>query len=74
MVGITLSPEQIASILKHEDEPRSTQTGRIRFYDKEMRCASRGCSSPTYIKLDGIEYCMMHIILKCNELLGDTND
>jgi hypothetical protein len=72
MGGVALSPDFIKTLLKQEDGPRSNQTGRIRFYDKEMRCTSRGCSSPTYICLDRIPLCMMHVILKCNELLGDV--
>jgi len=75
MVGIKeLSLDEIQKLIKIDDGPRSNQTGRIRFYDKEMRCVERGCSSPTYICLDRIPRCMMHIILKCNELLPELQE
>src|SRR5262245_39516710 len=48
----------------------------IQWFDTEMRCAERGCSAPTYIKLEGIPRCIMHTIYRCNELLkrGGDND
>jgi hypothetical protein len=45
------------------------QYGPLRWYDKEMRCASRGCSSPTYCKVQGIPYCTMHSLRRLNEML-----
>jgi hypothetical protein len=45
------------------------QEGPFKFYDKEMRCLSRRCGSPTYYKLQGVPYCSKHIILKMNEML-----
>lgn len=45
------------------------QEGPFRFFDREMRCASRGCSSPTHYKLQGIAYCSKHCLLKMNEML-----
>lgn len=34
-----------------------------------------GCHSPTYYKLDGIAYCMVHILMKLNvELSKEVND
>lgn len=49
--------------------PAPEQFGPLRWYDKEMRCASRGCGSPTYCKLKGIPYCIMHSLKLMNELL-----
>jgi hypothetical protein len=49
--------------------PRPEQYGPVRWYDKTLRCASRGCSSPTYCKLKGTPYCLMHIIGRMNEML-----
>ena len=66
-----LSLKEINSILQTYDRPNpvSNQTGPIRFFDKEMRCGSRGCSSPTYIKVKGMPKCMMHTIRMANEML-----
>lgn len=73
-----LSPEQIAGLLKVDkaiqrsgvlERKTPPQTGPIRWYDKEMRCASRGCGSPTYIKFDGVPYCGMHTLRLANERL-----
>lgn len=45
------------------------QNGPIRWIDKEHRCVSKGCSSPTYLKLQGVSFCLMHTLKKCNEML-----
>jgi len=45
------------------------QYGPLRWFDTEMRCVSRGCSSPTYCKLEGVPYCTMHALKLMNELL-----
>lgn len=45
------------------------QNGPLRFFDTQHRCASRGCSSPTYYKLQGISYCQKHAMFKMNEML-----
>lgn len=45
------------------------QYGPVRQYDREMRCASRGCGSSTFLKLQGIPLCMSHIIDRLNEML-----
>jgi hypothetical protein len=74
MASVKSLPLDMIQALMKEDEPRSNQTGRIIWYDKEMRCASRGCSSPTYIRFDRVPTCMMHTILKCNELLSEAED
>lgn len=69
LMSNALSTEFIQELLKKDAPRESLQTGPIRFFDKEMRCASRGCSSPTYIKIEGIPLCMMHTILRANEML-----
>lgn len=38
--------------------------------EKENRCASRGCSAPTYVQLKGVPYCTIHII----QIMGDMLD
>lgn len=45
------------------------QKGPVRFFDATLRCASRGCGSPTHFKLQGVPYCMIHTIWKLNDLL-----
>lgn len=44
----------------------------VRVYDliAGLRCASRGCSSPTCYKLKGVPYCSVHLI----QLLADMLD
>jgi hypothetical protein len=44
--------------------------GPLRHSDVERRCASRGCTSPTHFKLDGIPYCMMHCLREMNVKLA----
>lgn len=45
------------------------QKGPLRFFDKEMRCANRGCGSPTHLKVEGIQRCMAHALDRLNEML-----
>lgn len=49
--------------------PIPIQEGPLRFVDEKLRCASRNCSSPTYIKIKGIPYCMMHSLRELNEII-----
>lgn len=51
--------------------PEIVQVGPLRWYDKEMRCASKGCSAPTYMRLQGIQYCWVHAIRKMNVMLNE---
>lgn len=58
------------NLLRPEPAAIPEQTSKyVRWFDKEMRCASKGCSSPTYIKVEGVPYCMMHTIRKLTEIL-----
>lgn len=66
-----LSQDAIKKLLG-EDRKTPPQVGPIRFFDVEMRCSSRGCSSPTYIRLKGMPRCMMHTIRLANELLVES--
>lgn len=65
-----------ASFIESLLEKSSTKTydipeqfGPLRHFDREMRCASRGCGSSTYYKLQGIPYCMTHSLRTMNEML-----
>lgn len=49
--------------------PVPKQVGPLRQFDTGMRCAKRGCSSPTYFKLKGIPTCMIHAMRDMNEML-----
>jgi hypothetical protein len=77
---MALDPTEIAALLAPKAKPKPVvakvqrertvfQNGPVRFFDNEMRCSSRGCSSSTYIKMQGIPKCMMHTLIACNELL-----
>jgi hypothetical protein len=50
-------------------DPRPEQTGPLRQYDTTMRCACRGCSSPTFFKIQGIPRCMIHALRELNYML-----
>jgi hypothetical protein len=45
------------------------QFGPLRHFDQEMRCVSRGCRSPTYHKVKGIPYCMIHAMQELNSMV-----
>ena len=50
--------------------PPPEQFGPLRYFEKTLRCASRGCSSPTHYKVSGIPYCPIpHALNKLNEML-----
>lgn len=48
---------------------QTPQNGPLRYFDREMRCASRGCGSSTHYKLQSIPYCSTHTIKLMNEML-----
>jgi len=71
-----LGLDDILEILNEPDAPQKfrfyappEQKGPLRWRDKDMRCASKGCSSPTTCQVKGIPYCMMHSLRKLNEML-----
>jgi len=65
-----LTQEQITELLKPKEVIRaSNQRGPLRWFDREMRCASRGCGSATFCKVQGVPYCMMHSLTELNEML-----
>lgn len=45
------------------------QHGPLRQFDNYYRCASRGCSSPTFFKVKGIPRCMIHALRELNDML-----
>jgi hypothetical protein len=74
-----LSPDEIAGLLS-KTATGATKTakysyhineqfGPLRWFEKEMRCACKGCNSPTYCKVEGIPRCMIHALRELNDLL-----
>ena len=49
--------------------PPKNPLSAITWVDGPLRCASRGCSSPTYCKVEGIPYCMKHSLDKMDEII-----
>lgn len=49
-------------------------TKHVQRYDASLRCASRGCSAPTNLKLDGIPYCGIHIIFGLAVMVDKLED
>jgi hypothetical protein len=58
----TLTPKQ-------QEVRRNERRGPLRWYDNTLRCASKGCGSPTNCKVEGIPYCMMHALRSLNEMV-----
>lgn len=42
--------------------PRLPEDGNVTRSDRAIACASRGCRTPTYLKLGGVAYCAHHMI------------
>jgi hypothetical protein len=71
-----LSPEAIAALLDKESTgskqyPVPVQEGPLRHFEREMRCACKGCGSSTFFKVCGIPRCMMHALRELNLMLHD---
>ncbi len=67
--AIPLSNDAIKALLGKEERKTPPQVGPIKWYDVTMRCASRGCGSPTTYKFRGVPYCMTHTLKLANELM-----
>lgn len=61
LIAELLAPQQALQVVPQE--------GPLRFFDVEMRCANRGCSSPTYCKVQGVPRCFVHALHVLNEML-----
>jgi len=55
-----------------EEPERPKQVGPLRRHDKEMRCANRGCGSPTYLRVQGVSRCSVHALNELNEMLVEA--
>lgn len=60
----TVDPELIL-----KEYPIPEQHGPLRQYDKEKRCAMRGCGSSTFYKVNGISRCTTHALRELNQML-----
>ena len=49
--------------------PIPEQHGPLRRHDNTLRCASRGCSSPTTFSVMMVPRCYIHALLEMNEML-----
>lgn len=49
--------------------PRPTQLGPLRWHDTTAPCTSRGCTSPTYIRIKGAAKCTSHALHALNEII-----
>ena len=73
-----LTQEQVQHLLTKSTTdkgyPPPKQFGPLRWFDKEMRCASRGCSSPTVLQLEGTPRCSVHALRIMNEMLTNPEE
>lgn len=54
-------------VQKHISRPFSRH---VQYHDKEDRCLSSRCGSPTYITVDGVHLCMTHALIKLTEMIN----
>jgi hypothetical protein len=71
---LSLTLAEISALLKSSKTAAPPQFGPLRWFDTEMRCASRGCSSPTVLQLNGIPRCSVHVLRIMNEMLTSEEE
>lgn len=49
--------------------PKPTQMGPLKWADITAPCTSRGCTSPTYIRIKGAAKCTSHALHTLNEII-----
>lgn len=49
--------------------PRSLQLGPLKWAEESKPCTSRGCGSPTMIRVRGIPYCTSHALQVLNQII-----
>lgn len=54
--------------------PVPPQHGPLRQFDRAMRCASRGCGSSTFYKVNGTPRCTAHALRQLNDMLAGVDD
>jgi len=74
-LGLELDLDTINSLLggdkstSHSPKTRPMQVGPLRYTEETGRCASRNCSSPTHILVEGVRRCTSHALYELNRLL-----
>jgi hypothetical protein len=73
----SLDIDTIQELLKQDKvfetvHPRPVQLGPLQWKDTTDRCAARGCSTPTYIRIGGIPYCTSHALYALNLIVIKT--
>lgn len=57
---------------KSEPKPPPIQTSRyLKWTEKNLRCASRGCGASAHITIKGVPYCVIHTIHILTDLLDE---
>jgi len=64
-----LTLEQVQGLLRPQERPEIVAIGPLRWFDRELRCTSRRCNSPTYCKIKGMPLCSMHALVMLNDML-----
>lgn len=65
-------PPQV-QVTKQHVSKRNTK--HVKWYDKEMRCSNKygpkaiECGCSTYIKVNGLPLCVIHVVMKLSEML-----
>lgn len=72
MAFTEVDPTAIESIV--QPYPVPPQYGPLRQVERETRCASRGCGSSTFYKVNGIPRCMTHALRELNDMIAGVND
>lgn len=76
---MALSQEEIVALLTAKNKgatgkpptplPGPIQLGPLRWAEDTKPCASRGCTSPTMIRVQGIPRCVTHALYALNEII-----
>jgi hypothetical protein len=77
----SLTLQQIAELLSLAEPiknpsypPLPKQHGPLRYFDNELRCASRGCGTVTHYKVKGVPYCAIHSLRLMNDMLAEYEE
>lgn len=64
-----ISEDLLKELTQPAEVYTSTQVGPLRWFDREMRCLSKRCGAPTYLKVNGVALCWVHAIRRLNEII-----
>jgi hypothetical protein len=78
---MTHKPIDSDTLVRLLDTPAFTPTqkpnsvdGPLKYFDQEMRCGLRGCTSPTHFKVEGIPRCSIHALNELNDMVAQERD